>query len=544
MRRSILSALTLLVACESETAIPATQIMLRIHASAEVLEAGEALAVRVVRQEELEWRERDFAETSLSEIPIWPVDVPVTSNAEDADRSFEFVAEVRDGAGNVLAQARAITGFVARQSRLLEVELGRCGDRPLGEICEVDPECHGTSCLDCRDGACRETSSLPGSQLARFDPVAAIASDDAGAFVVAAFDAAADASAEEAGSDAETDDAETEDTEIEDAETEDAETHAPVCVDDDLRCGAGCTRDSDGDCGKDLSESCAVTEECRADGFCVDGRCCAERCDDPCSACNVPTFEGSCHPRDFSSANDVDNCGACQRSCGKANASAASCEVGRCAYTCSSDWADCNAATNTNDGCEQNIARDPAHCGGCNEAYRCAYPFCHARTCGQPRGETRASGIERIPGEHAVGVLVTLRPSTVVGFGALLRNVSQPVANVRFALYEAGSAFQPGVLRAEAGPTPVVDFPSGGEATAALFTLALTGATDVLAGEYWLLLSADKPIDVMTEGTIYDLRWEGPASGFQRFPQVAPVGGFQDDGPIMDLNVFVVEGSS
>jgi hypothetical protein len=369
-----------------------------------------------------------------------------------------------------------------------------------------------------------------------------------------------------------------------------------VCVSDDNECATGCTPFIDTDCRKTKGEPCAQASDCKPSLFCAQGYCCDKPCTGACEQCNGPDNLGTCSPIDFQKRDDaancracgrvcsgthvepmcnagecvgacepsfsdcnnnkqadgcetdlrtVDNCGTCGRACSRANASTTACTDNKCAPICLDGFSDCNANSAANDGCEQNIQDDPAHCGGCGDAYRCAYPFCHAKKCARVRGDTLALGFERVPAGVVVGSLVTLAPSTVVGFGALLRNVSQPPARVRFALYESSNAGTPMSLRVESSAVPVVDFvASTNSDDPLLFTLAAASHVNVFAGDYWIVVTAEKPIDVMIDEDFISSRWQGVSADFGRFAPTAPVGMLAPGGlSVLDLVVFVIDAS-
>jgi hypothetical protein len=59
-------------------------------------------------------------------------------------------------------------------------------------------------------------------------------------------------------------------------------------------------------------------------------------------------------------ANDVDNCGGCNRACSSAHVSTRSCQSGQCAPTCSGQYANCSVpmAPAADDGCETDGTQD------------------------------------------------------------------------------------------------------------------------------------------------------------------------------------------
>ena len=113
------------------------------------------LRVRTAREAlEGPWRasaDRSFARDDLR----WPVDVVIIPGADNGAKArFEVIVESLAGDGQVLAQARAITGFVPRESRVLPILLARCGDQPLSFVCEAEETCLGPSCQTCSGNMC------------------------------------------------------------------------------------------------------------------------------------------------------------------------------------------------------------------------------------------------------------------------------------------------------------------------------------------------------------------------------------------------------
>ena len=77
---------------------------------------------------------------------------------------------------------------------------------------------------------------------------------------------------------------------------------------------------------------------------------------------------------------DLANCGGCGKSCAPANASG-SCVAGLCqVLSCAPGFADCNKMAA--DGCEGDLQNDPKHCGDCNfacaQGQLCTLGKCHA----------------------------------------------------------------------------------------------------------------------------------------------------------------------
>lgn len=68
-------------------------------------------------------------------------------------------------------------------------------------------------------------------------------------------------------------------------------------------------------------------------------------------------------------SNDVNNCGGCGMSCPTYPNSVATCSGGKCGYTCTSGWKDCDGKKQN--GCETNVGKDVNNCGGCGNKCPC-----------------------------------------------------------------------------------------------------------------------------------------------------------------------------
>lgn len=73
--------------------------------------------------------------------------------------------------------------------------------------------------------------------------------------------------------------------------------------------------------------------------------------DDPANGCEVHTDA------------DTSHCGSCESACSYEHANP-SCVQGGCVLECHFGWEDCDG--DVNNGCEQDIHGDPAHCGACD----------------------------------------------------------------------------------------------------------------------------------------------------------------------------------
>lgn len=163
-----LLALSFLLACHDEAPRPATQLFVRLHASPDTQLSGARLRMIVNGQNEL-------GDRALSDIPSWPVDVPIVPRDPGAlPERIEIVADVLDARGASVAQDRAVTSFVRGEQRLLALTLAACtSERP---VCEV-AACGGEQCTHCVQGSCQPVGFTPGATLETVIENATIAPD-------------------------------------------------------------------------------------------------------------------------------------------------------------------------------------------------------------------------------------------------------------------------------------------------------------------------------------------------------------------------------
>jgi len=137
----------------------------------------------------------------------------------------------------------------------------------------------------------------------------------------------------------------------------------------DVVCAAGfgdCDADPLNGCERSVRDSAAHCGRCgnacpvrpNATPTCADGACGAAcnagfgDCDgDPASGCEVDLRSTAAH------------CGACGRRCAVANGTPACVGMACAVGACNAGFGDCDG--NPANGCEVNLARDPANCGGC-----------------------------------------------------------------------------------------------------------------------------------------------------------------------------------
>jgi hypothetical protein len=122
-------------------------------------------------------------------------------------------------------------------------------------------------------------------------------------------------------------------------------------------------------CGACDVQCMGTTPLCAPDG--AGGFECVGSC-----ASGLEECDGSCVDLQI---NEM-HCGSCGNACVTAPSMQTTCEAGECVYRCDAGRASCNAALPDGDGCEQNIATDPANCNRCG--LRCPMPAaCREATC-------------------------------------------------------------------------------------------------------------------------------------------------------------------
>lgn len=144
-----------LTGCASErTVVTPTQVMLRIQST------DEALTEQITRLRV----SASLSDGSGYRAPVttvvdaraarWPIDIPVFPRKPGDERKrFDVLVEALKGE-LVLAQARALTSFIANKHAELTIELFSCPDQEPGFVCSP-ASCRGEACLICdRNGAC------------------------------------------------------------------------------------------------------------------------------------------------------------------------------------------------------------------------------------------------------------------------------------------------------------------------------------------------------------------------------------------------------
>ncbi len=167
--------------------------------------------------------------------------------------------------------------------------------------------------------------------------------------------------------------------------------HAQAGCDSGLCVIAQCD-EAFGDCNSDASDGCETylnndLENCGACGktcqldhaqaICRQGMCTTDSCDDGFGNCNRDLSDGC--EADLSS--DTENCGSCELVCEYQNA-AGTCDAGKCSMgECLEGYGNCNS--DDSDGCEADLGSDSKNCGQCDN--ECADGMvCEDGKCSQP----------------------------------------------------------------------------------------------------------------------------------------------------------------
>lgn len=163
-----------------------------------------------------------------------------------------------------------------------------------------------------------------------------------------------------------------------------------VAKTDPASCGAACTPCPvpAGGVATCVNDTCGIA--CTAPNHACGGKCVGDNdptaCGAACTACPAPaggtatcaagTCGGTCPAGTHLCAgtcvadNDAAACGAACTVCPVPANATATCGAGACAFTCAAGFGNCDA--NPANGCEANLASDPANCGMCGKA--CAAP--------------------------------------------------------------------------------------------------------------------------------------------------------------------------
>lgn len=144
-------------------------------------------------------------------------------------------------------------------------------------------------------------------------------------------------------------------------------------------CEVDLTVPNDEHCGA-CGVECTAPETCRSMIGDSSGRSLGCACSDGLVNCPLSDIETYLNCVDITT--DDKNCGGCGMRCPSSN----SCVGGLCVPRCKESTADCNGASA--DGCETNLASDPANCGACGHVcdgvpgQPCVQGHCAVEACG------------------------------------------------------------------------------------------------------------------------------------------------------------------
>ena len=158
-----------------------------------------------------------------------------------------------------------------------------------------------------------------------------------------------------------------------------------TCPPGQIRCGTDCVRTGSDPlhCGM-CGRACSLPH---ATAGCVSGGCTVDRCETGWADCDGNPANGC----EANVATNPASCGGCGVACSTVNATA-TCASGVCSVSCRAGFANCDG--DASDGCEVGITTDPANCGGCGRA--CSVPFatagcsagaCTVASCATGRGD-------------------------------------------------------------------------------------------------------------------------------------------------------------
>ncbi len=125
--------------------------------------------------------------------------------------------------------------------------------------------------------------------------------------------------------------------------------------------------------------NCGTCGNACTDGEVCAGGTCGTTCGPDLTRCTAS--DGTDHCKD--TTHDPANCGSCGHACTAPDNATAACAGNRCAYFCADGFADCNVSAA--DGCETDIAGDPANCGACGHVCPAGpgqVATCSAGVCG------------------------------------------------------------------------------------------------------------------------------------------------------------------
>ncbi|MFT3926129.1 MAG: DUF1566 domain-containing protein [Myxococcales bacterium] len=153
-----------------------TQVTVRLHAEDEALRAQITdLRFSLWRFSDEHWMPRGESTVASADVR-WPAEASILPGSSGAaSQPFEVRVEALAN-GATLAQARAVSSFVSKSHRVLDLWLYVCGTGQADAVC-APPECHGPECLTCdAQGECVRTGTMPGDDL----PVWSVGNDGSG----------------------------------------------------------------------------------------------------------------------------------------------------------------------------------------------------------------------------------------------------------------------------------------------------------------------------------------------------------------------------
>jgi formylglycine-generating enzyme len=306
MRRRMLAIALLWKGCGGDSSsVSATGVELRVQVEPALRNAASGLSVRTSRLRTGRWREETSRTLPAESIRVFPIDLAVKGDERDVEAAVELVVRAVDERGAALAEARAVTSFVPRRIKLLELDLRRCGDL----LCEGDPNCHGSTCTTCRSNGCESTGFAAGELLSDFDSNAAISDNYADPSVVRNDDGDASSAVVVLGVDASTDAGNP---------TSDAEPAAPACEPGAARCQGN------------------TVEHCRDSAWRADPPCDHSTCSGGRCVGNCAPGEGRCIGAFGKTAEQCNELGqfVLNRAEAEAGACEHACESGHCVDTC------------------------------------------------------------------------------------------------------------------------------------------------------------------------------------------------------------------
>lgn len=166
LRGALITLLALLVVgCSETTTTPTeTQVTLRIQIDgADLRDAITQLRVSVFRKDDPDWVRADQVTLDQEKLAL-PLDIPIVPRSDAAlAKPFEVIIDAYAGEA-LLAHTRAVSSYVPKSLRVLEVWLYRCLNAD-NTLC-AGADCHGPACAKCGvTGDCEEVGMTPAEGL-------------------------------------------------------------------------------------------------------------------------------------------------------------------------------------------------------------------------------------------------------------------------------------------------------------------------------------------------------------------------------------------